>query len=62
MTARQQDVYLFDAEELFVAESEYGLPGNNLFIDDCHPTPDGHRLFAEGLKELSVKILRLVQM
>ncbi len=61
VTAQQQDVYLFDAEKLFVAESEYGIPGHNLFFDDCHPTPEGHRLFAKRLKELALKILRLTE-
>ena len=56
-TARQTDAYLFDAERLFASESEHGIPGENLFVDDCHPTKEGHRLIAEGLGKISAKIL-----
>jgi lysophospholipase L1-like esterase len=56
--ARESNLELFDAEAVFFAESEHGIPGENLFIDDCHPTVKGHRLFAEGLKEIAATILR----
>ncbi len=56
--ARKGNTYLFDAEALFLASSADGVPGNDFFIDDCHPTVEGHRLFAEGLSKISAKILR----
>jgi len=56
--ALESDLELFDAEALFFAESEHGIPGDNLFLDDCHPTLDGHRLFAEGLKPTVKKLLK----
>jgi lysophospholipase L1-like esterase len=45
-------VYLFDAEALFAAESPDGIPGNNLFLDNCHPNPGGHDILAQALKEI----------
>ena len=59
--ARHGETHLFDAEALFLASSAGGVPGNDLFIDDCHPRVEGHRLFAEGLSEISAKILRKME-
>ena len=43
---------LFDAERLFELRSPDGIPGRNLFLDQCHPNPAGHELLADGLAEL----------
>jgi lysophospholipase L1-like esterase len=56
--ARQRHVPLFDAEERFFAEAENGIPGSDLFSDDCHPLKKGHRIFAEGLLDISADVLR----
>lgn len=55
--ALQNRVPLFDAELVFEQKSEHGIPGWNLFVDDCHPTSDGHRIIAEGLCPISMKLL-----
>ncbi|MBU0673298.1 MAG: hypothetical protein KJ950_01490 [Proteobacteria bacterium] len=55
--SRQRGLPLFDAEKVFRDASKYGLPGKNLFIDDCHPVLAGHRLFAEGLLPLAARLL-----
>ena len=40
---------LFDGEKLFVDNSPDGIPGKNLFLDQCHPNEEGHKLLAKGL-------------
>jgi lysophospholipase L1-like esterase len=47
--AREQGVLLFDAEEALMRASLEGIPGGNLFLDQCHPNPAGHALIASGL-------------
>ncbi len=47
---------LFDAEAVFYEKSP--IPGSDLFYDDCHPRPQGHMYFADGLKEIVVRLLR----
>ncbi len=42
-------------EQLFFEKAENGLPGKELFSDDCHPTLLGHQLFAAGLVGVSAK-------
>lgn len=48
---------LLDAELLFEGESEHGIPGANLFLDNCHPTEKGHRLLAEALATQIAELL-----
>ncbi len=50
--AKERGVALFDAERLFERRSPDGIPGANLFIDQCHPNAAGHELLAEGLREV----------
>lgn len=52
--AKKRGLLLLDAEQLFEAASPDGIPGKNLFLDQCHPNKEGHRLIAEGLIELVV--------
>jgi lysophospholipase L1-like esterase len=47
-----EDVELFDAEAVFARAAADGIPGNDLFHDQCHPNLEGHRLLAQGLEEL----------
>lgn len=49
--AKGEGPLLFDAEKLFAEKSADGIPGNDLFLDQCHPNEKGHRLLAEGLLE-----------
>jgi len=42
-------VILFDGDKLFAENSPDGIPGNNLFLDQCHPNAEGHKLLAAGL-------------
>jgi hypothetical protein len=47
--AQQRGVLLFDAEAAFAAASTDGIPGSDLFVDQCHPNQKGHQLLADGL-------------
>lgn len=47
--AVERDVLLYDAEAAFMEASPGGIPGANLFLDQCHPNSAGHELLAEGL-------------
>ena len=49
--ASESDAVLFDADKLFTGKSPDGIPGNDLFLDQCHPNEQGHRLLAQGLLE-----------
>jgi hypothetical protein len=49
---RGEDVELFDAEAVFSRAAPDGLPGNDLFLDQCHPNLRGHALLARGLADL----------
>ncbi len=53
--AAEGNAHLFDAEKLFESSARDGLPGNDLFIDNCHPSAQGHRLLAEGLRDVVVR-------
>lgn len=55
--AQERGAPLFDALPPFDDASEHGIPGKNLFLDDCHPTVGGHRLFAEGLEPIVAPLL-----
>lgn len=50
--AKAEDVLLFDAEQRFAAAARDGIPGNDLFLDQCHPNETGHALLARGLADL----------
>jgi tetratricopeptide (TPR) repeat protein len=46
LLAQQQEIPLVDLDSIFLADhNEF------LFIDHCHPKPEGHRLMAEALLE-----------
>jgi phospholipase/lecithinase/hemolysin len=49
--------YFFDAEKTLADASPDGIPGNNIFIDQCHPTAEGHRLIAEKLSGIARPLL-----
>ncbi len=55
--ARKREVLLVDADEAFRRASPWGAPGNNLFVDQCHPNLEGHRIIAAGLAEVLDPIL-----
>jgi hypothetical protein len=52
--AAQQDVTLVDAEKLFEEHTHAAGKHFNegLFVDDCHPSAEGHRIIAEALAPL----------
>jgi len=50
--ATADGVELFDAEALFNANATNGIPGSELFLDNCHPNEKGHNLIAQGLKSV----------
>ncbi len=49
---------LVDAEKLLFDASPRGIPGNELFADQCHPNENGHRLIAESLADALDRLLR----
>lgn len=55
--AAAADVPLFDIERLFARSSPDGIPGRNLFLDQCHPNVEGHELIAEGLAKLIASMI-----
>ncbi len=56
---RKYNVILFDGEKLFQQHAADGIPGNDLFADQCHPNRPGHDLLARGLKEVIEQSLEL---
>lgn len=54
--AAERDIRLLDVEALFMANSLDGIPGNNLFLDQCHPNAEGHQLIASELKAIVLKM------
>ena len=56
--ASESGALLLDAEALYFDKAEHGIPGDDLFSDDCHPTPEGHRLFAAALLPLALQALQ----
>jgi len=47
--AAERDVILVDGEAVFERAARDGIPGNDLFLDHCHPNARGHRLLAEAI-------------
>ncbi|MBM82726.1 MAG: hypothetical protein CMJ78_19355 [Planctomycetaceae bacterium] len=47
--AEENNVRLLDTEKLFIENSEAGIPGNSLFLDNCHPNNKGHQLITDAL-------------
>jgi len=47
--AAKRGVLLFDAETSFFAASPDGIPGMDLFLDQCHPNVAGHKILADGI-------------
>ena len=52
-------VSLLDAEELFAASSEQGLPGAQYFYEHVHLTPEGNYLLARAVAEEAARALSL---
>lgn len=50
--AQERGVALVDAAKRFADASPDGLPGENLFVDQCHPNAEGHRLIAGAIAEV----------
>ena len=46
---------LVDVEQAFREASPDGIPGNNLFLDQCHPNDAGHELIAGALVPVIVR-------
>jgi lysophospholipase L1-like esterase len=44
--AGEMDVGLVDLAKAMEAENEVGIPGNDLFLDNCHPNRAGARALA----------------
>lgn len=47
--AREHSLPLADVEARFTTESRPGVPGFELFRDNCHPWPRGYRLIADEI-------------
>ena len=43
-----KDVTLVNIDSVFKANAQYGIPGNDLFVDHLHPTPKGYYLMAKS--------------
>lgn len=50
-TASTFNIQLADLDDLFQKQSPNHLPGSNIFVDQCHPNSDGHKLIAEELSK-----------
>ncbi len=44
--ARDTGAPVCDTARLLAKQAPFGIPGSELFFDDCHPTSDGHRRLA----------------
>jgi lysophospholipase L1-like esterase len=55
--ARETGVLLFDAEAALMEASPEGIPGSNLFADQCHPNSAGHAIIASGLHAVVAPLL-----
>jgi len=44
-------VAVCDLAEAITNGAQHGIPGNDLFIDHCHPNAEGHRLLGEALAQ-----------
>ena len=53
--AEEEGTGFVDIERIFEKKSEDGISGNDLFIDHCHPTIDGHMIIAESLLDYMLK-------
>ena len=50
--AKAESVPLFDAEDVLMRAARDAIPGFDLFVDQCHPNPDGHAIIAKGLQSI----------
>jgi lysophospholipase L1-like esterase len=57
--AEKKGARFCDIEKAFADTSPDKIPGNNIFIDQCHPNKEGHRLIAEKLYEIARPLLKL---
>ncbi len=46
---RETGAAVCDTARLLAARARFGIPGSDLFFDDCHPNAKGHRYLAEIL-------------
>ena len=51
MAVSSPGVFLADVDRAFETEAPGGIPGEAYFLDDCHPTPLGHEIYAEAIHE-----------
>ncbi len=58
--AQAGDIDLVDIRALFEAQTDDGIPGDNLFVDHVHPTIHGHQMIAARLfdRMQQMKIVR----
>ncbi|MGB0638190.1 MAG: hypothetical protein ACPGTU_02585, partial [Myxococcota bacterium] len=49
--SKQYDVPLCDLAAALADASENGIPGNNVFLDHCHPNAAGHSILGQALSE-----------
>jgi len=54
-TADSRGVWLVDPTPAFAAAAVDGVPGEDLFFDDCHPRPAGHALYAQVIADAVVR-------
>lgn len=57
--ADQDGVWVIDLDRIFRDNAPHGLPGFDLFADNCHPSPEGNFLIARALIE-TLQVLDLV--
>lgn len=50
--ARSEGVELLDLPAVFARAAKDGIPGNDLFLDNCHPNDRGHALIALAFARL----------
>ena len=55
--AKKNDIRLVDIEQIFKDNSADGLPGESLFLDNCHPNNKGHELIKDSLIKVVHEIL-----
>jgi hypothetical protein len=50
-TAQKYDVPFCDLAEALAAASTDGIPGNDVFVDHCHPNAAGHSILGKALSQ-----------
>jgi hypothetical protein len=56
--ASQHNVPLADVEAAVIAAEPHRVPGETLFIDMCHLSPEGNRILLDVYYEQAVALIR----